>query len=241
MNKSNLKRYAPRARKDFIAAVTARAQLLGLSLADWRGGAGAGVREVTAESSARQELIVAEPAQRYGEVTQIAGRPWPAQVLGQRDNLLARMQRDGYAATLEAVAYTWFNRLAALRYMELHDYLGHGRRVLSHPEGGPLPEVLAHALDLAEAGDLPGLRPEKVRELKLANQDGELYRRALIAQCNALHQVMPFLFEALDDETELLLPDNLLLSDPKNSSYPDAANAPGGQNGPREGAIWLLT
>ncbi len=194
MNKSNLKRYAPAARRDFIAAVTQRAQLLGLSL-------GAGGR------------IALEPCAVQGDVAVIAGRAWPAKVSSQRDALYERMVFDGYHATLEAIAYTWFNRLAALRYMELHDYLGHGRRVLSHPEGGPLPEVLAHALDLAEAGNLPGLRPEQVRELKLANQDGELYRRALIAQCNALHQAMPFLFEALDDETELLLPDNLLLSD----------------------------
>ncbi|MFM2406353.1 MAG: hypothetical protein RL223_4233, partial [Pseudomonadota bacterium] len=197
MNKANLKRYAPQARKDFIAAVTARAQLLGLS--------------ATADDRPQ-----AEPCTVQGDVALIHGRPWPARVAGQRELLLARMQRQGVAATLEAVAYTWFNRLAALRYMELHDYLGHGRRVLSAAEGstaGTLPEVLAHALELAEAGDLPGLRADAVRELKLANQDGELYRRVLLAQCNALHQAMPFLFEAIDDETELLLPDNLLLSD----------------------------
>jgi hypothetical protein len=192
MNKTNLKRYAPQARKDFIAAVTARANLLGLSE---RGG-----------------KVHAEPSEVKGDVALIGGRPWPANVQGRREALLLRMQRDGYAQTLEAVAYTWFNRLAALRYMELHDYLGHGRRVLSNPEGG-LPEVLTHALPLAEAGDLPGLAPATVRELKLANHDGELYRRVLLAQCNALNRAMPFLFEAIDDETELLLTDNLLLSD----------------------------
>ena len=196
MNKTNLKRYAPQARKDFIATVTGRAQLLGLSLGT---GADAG-------------NVMAEPCTVQGDVALIAGRAWPARVLGQRDALLQRMRRDGYFATLEAVAYTWFNRLAALRFMELHDYLGHGRRVLSNPEGG-LPEVLAHALDLAESGNLPGLQADKVRELKLANHDGELYRRVLLAQCNALNSAMPFLFEQLDDETELLLPDNLLLSD----------------------------
>jgi len=192
MNKTNLKRYAPQARKDFIAAVTARAQLLGLS-------------EVAGEPHA-------EPCQVNGDVAVIAGRPWPASVQGKRERLLQRMKRDGYAATLEAVAYTWFNRFAALRYMELHDYLDHGRRVLSNPDGA-LPEVLSHAVELAEAGDLPGLQVEQVRQLKLDNQDGELFRRVLIAQCNALHGAMPFLFEAINDETELLLPDNLLLSD----------------------------
>ena len=177
MNKTHLKRYAPQARRDFIATVTGRAQLLGLSL-------GTG-------SDAGQ--VIAEPCTVTGDVALIGGRPWPATVQGQREALLQRMQRDGYEPTLEAVAYTWFNRLAALRFMELHDYLGHGRRVLSNPQGG-LPEVLAHALELAEAGNLPGLRVDKVRELKLANHDGELYRRMLVAQCNALNSAMPFLF-----------------------------------------------
>ncbi|MDO9001865.1 MAG: BREX-1 system adenine-specific DNA-methyltransferase PglX [Aquabacterium sp.] len=192
MNKTNLKRYAPQARKDFIAAVTARAQLLGLN-------------EVGGTPQA-------EPCTVNGEVAVIAGRPWPASVQGKRERLFQRMKRDGFSATLEAVAYTWFNRFAALRYMELHDYLGHGRRVLSNPEGG-LPEALAYALDLAEAGDLPGLRPDAVRQFKLDNQDSELFRRVLVAQCNALHGAMPFLFERIDDDSELLLPDNLLRSD----------------------------
>lgn len=192
MNKNKLKTYAPQARKDLIAAVTARANLLGLS-------------------EAKGQLVVAE-AKMTGDIVLIAGRPWPAAVNAQRDQLIVRMRRDGFAQTVEAVAYTWFNRFAALRYMELHDYLGHGRRVLSNVQGG-LPEVLAHALELADSGDLPGLSAATVRELKLSNQDSDLYRQVLIAQCNALHQAMPFLFERLGDETELLLPDNLLHSD----------------------------
>jgi len=192
MNTGNLKSYAPQARKDFIAAVTARANLLGLS-------------------EAKGTLQVAE-AEVKNDIVMIAGRPWPVKVNEQRNKLIARMKLQGFGHTVEAVAYAWFNRLAALRYMEVHDYLGHGRRVLSNPAGG-LPEVLAHALDLAESNALPGLSTDTVRELKLANQDAELYRLILIAQCNALHQAMPFLFEQLGDETELLLPENLLLTD----------------------------
>ena len=72
------------------------------------------------------------------------------------------MKREGFAHTCEAVAYTWFNRFAALRYMELHDYLGHGHRALSSAEGN-LPDILTHAADLAQAPNsaidsgLPGL------------------------------------------------------------------------------------
>jgi hypothetical protein len=191
MNKANLKSYAPQARKDFIAAVTARANQLGLSFK-------AGSLEVA-------------PAQTQGDVTVISGQAWPSKVSGQRDKLIERIRKDGFEQTMEAVAYTWFNRFAALRYMELHDYLGHGHRALSSTAGG-LPDILTHATDLSN--DLPGLNPAKVTELKLAgNRDGELYRMLLVAQCNALSRAMPFLFERIDDDSELLLPDNLLRSD----------------------------
>lgn len=194
MNKAKLKTYAPQARKDFIAAVTQRANLLGLS-----------------ESAGKFEAL---PAERRGDVVLIAGREWPASVAQQRDRLVRRIQRDGFGFTCEAVAYTWFNRFAALRYMELHDYLGHGHRVLSSATAGGLPDILAHAADLAASRELPGLDAAHIAELKLAgNKDGELYRLLLVAQCNALSAAMPFLFERIDDETELLLPDNLLRTD----------------------------
>jgi hypothetical protein len=191
MNKANLKSYAPQARKDFIAAVSTRANLLGLS-----------------EKAGSLEVV---PAQTQGDVTLIGGQAWPAKVSGQRDKLIKRIRKDGFEHTMEAVAYTWFNRFAALRYMELHDYLGHGHRALSSTAGG-LPDILTHATDLSR--DLPGLNAAKVTELKLAgNRDGELYRMLLVAQCNALSIAMPFLFERIDDDSELLLPDNLLRSD----------------------------
>ncbi len=196
MNKAKLKSYAPQARQDFIAAVTARANLLGIS-------------------SKAGQLEVA-PAQTQGDVTLIAGQAWPAKVAAQRQQLIIRMRREGFAHTCEAVAYTWFNRFAALRYMELHDYLGHGHRALSSAEGN-LPDILTHAADLAQGGaesGLPGLNSARVLEMKLAgNRDGELYRLLLVAQCNALSAAMPFLFERIDDDTELLLPDNLLRTD----------------------------
>jgi len=121
------------------------------------------------------------------------------------------MRKEGFAQTLESVAYTWFNRFAALRFMEIHDYLGHGHRILSSREGG-LPEILTHATELA--GVLPGLKAQQIADMKLAgNQDGELYRLLLVAQCNALSNAMPFLFERIDDESELLLPGNLERTD----------------------------
>jgi len=190
MNKSALKKYAPQARLDFIAAVTRRAELLGLN----------------PKSPAKVE--------KQGEALLINGRAFPAAYGQMRTTLEARIREQGFTQVMEAMAYTWFNRLVAVRYMELHGFLDHGYRVLSHPAntetGHTQPEILDHIADL----ELPGLDKSVALELKLAgNKDEELYREVLLAQCHALHKAMPFLFESLDDATELLLPDGLLRTD----------------------------
>ena len=186
MNRNKLETYAQQARRDFIAAVTDRAAFYGL----------------TAEST--------EPVAVQGDVAVIGARAFPRYVAGLRERLEKQIQRDGFEQVMEAMAYTWFNRFAAIRYMELHGYLDHGYRVLSHPQGRDQPEILDHAADV----DLPGLDRKEAVELKLkGTQDEKLYRLLIQAQCNALHQAMPFLFERIGDETELLLPANLLHTD----------------------------
>ena len=186
MNRNKLKTYAPQARRQFIQAVTDRAAFYGLT----------------------KDKI--EPVTVNGDVAIIAGKPFPAALTEKRKRLEERIERHGFDQVMEAMAYTWFNRLVAIRYMELHGYLDHGYRVLSHPEGKATPEIVEHA----ERVDLPGLDKENVITLKLdGTKEAELYRILLIAQCNALHTAMPFLFERIADETELLLPDNLLHSD----------------------------
>ncbi|MCX6027608.1 MAG: BREX-1 system adenine-specific DNA-methyltransferase PglX, partial [Chloroflexi bacterium] len=185
MDRSALKKYAPQARKDFIAAVADRAGHYGLT----------------------KKGI--EPVKVEGNVALIGGRPFLRSVAIRRMGLESRIQREGFDHVVEAIAYTWFNRFVAIRYMELHGYLDHGYRVLSHPGGRPIPEIV----ERAEHVKLPGLNPAKVVELKLAgNREAELYQMLLVAQCNALNKAMPFLFERIDDETELLLPENLLHS-----------------------------
>ena len=186
MNRNNLEAYAQQARRDFIAAVTGRAAFYGL----------------TAKSI--------EPVVEQGDVALIGAHAFSRNVAVSRKRLEEQIRRDGFEQVMEVMAYTWFNRFAAIRYMELHGYLDHGYRVLSHPEGQDQPEILEHAADV----DLPGLDREKAVELKLdGSKDEELYRLLLEAQCNALHQAMPFLFERIGDETELLLPANLLHTD----------------------------
>ena len=186
MNRNKLKAYAPQARRDFIKAVTDRAAYYGLT----------------------KDKI--EPITEQGDVAIIAGRAFPGAVAAKRKRLEERIRRQGFDQVMEAMAYTWFNRFAAIRFMELHGYLGHGYRVLSHPEGIATPEILEHAEHL----DLTELDREKVIELKLeGTKEAELYRMLIIAQCNYLHRAMPFLFEWIGDATELLLPENLLHSD----------------------------
>ncbi len=186
MNRTKLKNYAPQARRDFIAAVTDRAVYYGLT---------------------KNKI---EPITEQGDVAIIGGRAFPRAVAAKRRRLEERIARQGFDQVMEAMAYTWFNRLVAIRFMELHGYLDHGYRVLSHPEGKTTPEIAEHA----EHVDLPGLDKNKVIDLKLdGTKETELYRLLLIVQCNALSTTMPFLFERVDDETELLLPDNLLHSD----------------------------
>ncbi len=186
MNKNKIKAYAPVARRELIAAVTAKAQALGLS------------------------ATKVEPLELKGDFAMIAGRAFPRAIATPRYNLEKAIEREGFGQVMERMAYTWFNRFTALRYMELHGFLDHGYRVLSHPKGGNIPEILEHATAI----ELSGLDKAKVAELRMAgNKDAELYRLLLVAQCNALNPALPFLFERTNDETELLLPDNLLHSD----------------------------
>ncbi|MBK1631991.1 SAM-dependent methyltransferase [Thiohalocapsa halophila] len=186
MQTTKLNTYAPKARRDFIAAVTRRAAAFGLT-----------AKEI-------------KPNREEGELVFIDGQAYPKTVGRQRQRLVERIRQHGFEQVMEAAAYTWFNRFAAIRFMELHGYLDHSFRVLSHPSGGALPEILEQAQHV----ELPGLDRERVIALKMdGTQDEALYRDLLLAQCRALHQAMPFLFEPVDDETELLLPDRLLQTD----------------------------
>jgi type II restriction/modification system DNA methylase subunit YeeA len=192
MNTNNIKKYAPQARREFIDAVGKRLNQFGI----YRDG---------------KVLRISEPT-FSGSVMQIDGNSFDAGLAQARKRLVIRAEKLGFASLVEHVAYTWFNRLCAIRFMELKtDYLEHGLRVLSHPEKATGFEILDHAQD---AADQLGLDRNFIVELKLAgNKDEELYRHLLLGQCHQLHQAMPFLFEALDDETELLLPDNLTRTD----------------------------
>ncbi|HDZ9504103.1 TPA: BREX-1 system adenine-specific DNA-methyltransferase PglX, partial [Vibrio cholerae] len=188
MNTAKLKKYAPQARREFITAVSKQFNQLGIY----------------------SDKQISEVKQE-GSVLLIEGKTFEPSVKTARERLVKKVQAMGYNQLVEQVAYTWFNRLCAIRYMEIHDYLGHGFRVLSHPDNPKGFEIIDHAQD---AADELGLDRAHIVELKLAgNKDEELYRELLLGQCHKLHEAMPFLFDALDDETEFLLPDNLTRTD----------------------------
>ena len=166
MNKNKLKTYAPQAREEFIKIVTERAALYG----------------ITAKKI--------EPCQIKGDYAFISGKPFPKTIDKSRDELVKRIEAKSFTQVMEEVAYTWFNRFAAIRFMEINGYLSHGYRVLSHPDGHSEPEILEKAQYLER---LDGLEKDEIIALKTAgNKDADLYRKLIIAQCNELHSAMPF-------------------------------------------------
>ena len=110
---------------------------------------------------------------------------------------------------MEEVAYTWFNRFIALRFMEVNNYLPSHIRVFSDSTGAFKPEILNDVLHL----ELPGLNADKVAEYIENNQTDDLYRYLLLTQCNALNVALPRMFERMGGYTELLLPNNILKQD----------------------------
>lgn len=135
--------------------------------------------------------------------------------LAQRDNLIALIDELGYDALCEREAYTWFNRFAGIRYMELHGYLPSRVRMLSALDGSFDPECLRAVGEL----DLPGLDRDRALDLAAAGDDAELFRLILIAQCDQLADALPAVFDHVDDTDALMLPNGLLDRNEHNVLY----------------------
>lgn len=178
MDKNAIKKYAIWARRELIDRVTKRAAVFGVSKDD--------LGDPNADSVNGHLLSDAEKRQRQA--------------------LIRRIEEKGYEQVMEEVAYTWFNRFAALRFMEVNGYLPTHIRVFTDDEGRFRPQILSEAIHL----DLDGLKKPKVYQLKDSNQEEELFKYLLIVQCNALNGILPGMFRKIEDYTELLLPDYLL-------------------------------
>ena len=169
---------------------------------------------------ARNELIaqVSQRAYQYGidesgfgdaSADTLNGRLLTAEEKSQRQELIKQIKEKGYQQVMEEVAYTWFNRFIALRFMEVNNYLPSHIRVFSDASGAFKPEILNDVLHL----ELPGLDSGKVAEYIESNDTEALYRYLLLTQCNALNSALPVMFERMGGYTELLLPNNILRQD----------------------------
>lgn len=178
MDKNAIKKYAVWARNELIARVSQRAQRYGITKDQ--------IVDVNADSV--NGIILTDTEKK------------------QRQALIQKIRDKGFEQVMEEVAYTWFNRFSALRFMEVNGYLPSHVRVFTDQNNAFRPEIMSEAIHL----DLDGLDMEKVYALKEANNDDELFKYLIITQCNDLSNILPGMFQKIADYTELLFPDNLL-------------------------------
>lgn len=206
MNKTAIKNFAIWARNKLIADIQYRAGLMGIT-AD-------GIKDPLPQSTGTMEFYDIGTSEPYA----ISG-----EAISQRKKLveiIRKKEKDSNYATaykyiLEEVAYTWFNRLIAIRFMEVNDYLPSHIRVLSSESGKIEPDLVTTPFD-AELS-FTSAEEETVLRLKNENKLDELFRLLFIKQCNALNEILPALFEKTSDYTELLL--NLSVVDQEGVVY----------------------
>ena len=194
MNKTNIKNFAIWARNKLIADIQYRAGLMGITAE--------GIKNALPQSTPNMEFYDIGTAEPYSITSE---------AIRQRQKLveiLRRKEKDSnystaYKYILEEVAYTWFNRLIAIRFMEVNDYLPSHIRVLSSETGKVEPDLVTTPFD-AELDFTPA-EEETILRLKTDNALDELFRLLFIKQCNALNEILPALFEKTSDYTELLL------------------------------------
>lgn len=189
MDKTAIKNFAVSARKKLIAGVSQKAYGLGISIDE--------IKKVDELPDGSRVEINNE--YKYLNNTETKNR----------EKLIEQIESKGYEQVMEEVAYTWFNRLIAIRFMECNEYLPSGVRVLSSEEASKVePDAVTNAHDLVEELKL---NIDTVYKFQDNNDSEGLFKYVLIKQCNELGKIMPVMFEKIQDYTELLLPDNLLV------------------------------
>lgn len=181
MNDTAIKNYCIWARNELIAGVEARMRLYG----------------------------VAEGAEPAG-ATAVGGRALSPEETEWRDALLRAAADEGLEHLRDRAAYTWFNRIAAVRYMEVHDFLPSRVRMFTRPAADGSWELGSQAADEALDVEIEGADPVRVAELKQAGEDGPLFRYLFLAQCAELSGCLPGVFQPVDACMALLLPANLM-------------------------------
>lgn len=169
---------------------------------------------------ARTELIKGVEAQmvRYG-ITEpapapvgsetVSGLPLSPAEIEQRDELLRMQAEVGHEALRDRAAYTWFNRIVAIRFMDARGWLPSRMRMLSRADGSHGSEAVENALDV----EIATADTDRIAELKMAGLDEPLWRYLFVAQCEELADCLPGVFERVGGAMELLLPQGLMMSD----------------------------
>lgn len=194
MNKTAIKNFAIWARNKLIADVSYDARLIGITED--------GIAKPLPQSFGGTQFFDIGTAEPYS----ISG-----EAVRQRDKLIEVIQqkekdtdyKTAYQYVIEEVAYTWFNRLIAIRFMEVNDYLPSHIRVLSSESGKLEPDLVTTPFD----AELPFTAEEEaqISQLKQDNKLDEVFRILFLKQCNALNEILPALFEKTKNYTELLL------------------------------------
>lgn len=166
--------------------------------------------ELIAGVEARMRLYdVAEGAEPVGSAA-VGGRALSPEETEWRDALLRAGAEEGLEHLRDRAAYTWFNRIAAVRYMEVHDFLPSRVRMFTRPAADGSWELGSQAVDEALDVVIEGADPVRIAELKQAGEDGPLFRYLFLAQCAELSGCLPGVFQPVDACMALLLPANLM-------------------------------
>ena len=188
MNKNAIKKFAIEARKKLIDSVTDKAGMLGIT-----------------EKSCSEPITKGADFEVYQTVagTEVTLNKRQCE---QRRRLVSQIESRGFEAVVEEVAYTWFNRICAIRFMEVNDYLPNRVRVLSSEKEGKMePDLVTQAPDVDL--DLTAQEKEEIINWKLSGTSEDtdkLYCKLFLKQCHQLHDILPGLFEADSDYMELL-------------------------------------
>lgn len=189
MNKGKLEKFAVDSRQELIDKIKIKAMQYGIE-----------------EDKIKNSQAISS------ESVVINGKPLSNEEKTQRKKLIEKIEflnekgENGYKQVIEEVAYTWFNRFTALRFMEVNNYLPTRVRALSSETPGNVePDLVKEASNV----DLP-VDKQKIYDMKLNNDTEGLFKYLIIAQCNSLNKTLPFMFEKIGHYTELLFPDGLL-------------------------------
>ena len=194
MNKTAIKNFAIWARNKLIADISYRAGLMGITAE--------GIQKALPQSTGTTEFYDIGTAEPYSiSGTEVKQREKLVELIRRKEK--ETNYKTAFKYVLEEVAYTWFNRLIAVRFMEVNDYLPSHIRVISSDSGKTEPDLLTNPFG-AELS-FTAVEEQEIYSLKQENKSDDVFRLLFIKQCNALNEILPALFEKTSDYTELLL------------------------------------